>query len=186
MSVARTVISFSLSPDSIEAAIKQVNAYKRDFEKNCERLRKLVAERIAWSAASGFSTALTSDIFAGGSPPPNNVSVRVEHMDRVSVVFAEGEQAVFIEFGAGVYYNGSAGSSPHPWGTEHGYLIGEYGKGYGKKNVWALPEELWTEMGKNGKMRPALTRGTPAAMPMYRGMRDAIRVINSLAQEVFG
>lgn len=175
---------------SVEKAIKQLEDYQRSLDAKCKRLRNLIAERIAWSASSGFSTALTSDIFKGGSPPPNDVQVSVDDKGDITVVIADGEQAVFIEFGAGVYYNGSAGSSPHQWGTQNGFRIGEYGKGYGKKNVWALPRDMWSEFSTDGnggtKPVPMLTHGTPAAMPMYRGLQDAKAVLEDLAEEVFG
>lgn len=52
---------------------------------------------------------------------------------------------LFIEFGAGIHYNGSAGSSPHPKGNEFGYTIGSYGKGLGKKIIGIIqqtPEKI--------------------------------------------
>lgn len=133
---------------------------------------------IRWSAESGFSTALTTDIITGAEPPPADVQVTVENDGDVTVVIASGEEAVFIEFGAGVYYNGGAGTSPHPKGEENGFLIGEYGKGQGKKNVWALPG--------SSHEYPILTHGTPAAMPMYHGVQEVLTILVDLAKEVFG
>ena len=152
--------------------------YAQEFPRRVERLRQMIAERIAWSASRGFSTALTSDIFRGGSPPTSNVSVYVEDRDNVTVVIADGSDAVFIEFGAGIYYNTAAGTSPHPWGSQNGFLIGEYGKGHGKQRTWALPGST--------RYNPILTHGTPAAMPMYRGLQEALSVIDELAREAFG
>lgn len=185
--MAKKVISCSLDPSSIDAAIKAIEAYKAELEKKLETFRQLIAMRVAWRASEGFSTALTSDIFMGGEPEANNVSVSVDERNNVSVVIADGEQAVFIEFGAGVYYNGSAGSSPHPYSSNNpSFTIGSYGKGYGKKKAWALPKEMWEETNSDGKPIPMLTRGTPAAMPMYHGVQAALSVINRLAEEVFG
>lgn len=166
-----------LNTNDLQALIDRLNAYRDSLEDRAERLRQLFAERVAWRAASGFSTALTSDIFVGASPPPSNVSVSVTDDGDVTLVIADGEEAVFIEFGAGVYYNGAAGSSPHAWGASNGFLIGQYGKGQGKKNVWALP-------GSTHDM-PILTHGTPAAMPMYHGVQDALVVLTDLARSVF-
>ena len=178
-----------LDARSVDKAISQLEEFQRNLDGKCKRLRNLVAERIKWSASAGFSTALTSDVFMGGSPPANDVAVSVNDKGDITVVIAEGEQAVFIEFGAGVYYNGAAGSSPHEWGSQNGFLIGEYGKGHGKKNAWALPTEMWSEFKTddkgNSKPVPMLTRGTPAAMPMYRGLQDTLAVLEDLAEEVF-
>lgn len=173
------VITFELGTKSINQAIRQLNAYKTELETKTERLRELIAERIAWSASNGFSTAIADDIFTGeGDRPTGDVQVSVDHKGDVSVVIADGNDAVFIEFGAGVYYNGSAGSSPHPKGAENNFLIGEYGKGQGKRKAWALPGST------NGN--PILTHGTPAAMPMYRGVVEVTNMIGELAREVFG
>lgn len=171
-------IRFSLSEASIDNAIDELDRYINDLGSKAEKLAEKVAERIAWSASSGFSNAIADDIFTGGERPNGNVSVSVEENGNVCIVLAQGSDAVFIEFGAGVYYNGSAGSSPHPEGSRMGFTIGEYGKGQGKRNVWALPGST--------NDAPILTHGTPAAMPMYRGLQDALSVIDELAREVFG
>ena len=172
-------IRFSLDPQSIDRAIAELNAYANSLDAKADRLRNLVAERIGWSASDGFHSAVADDIFTGGDRPTgSNVDVRVDDQGDVTVIIAHGKDAVFIEFGAGVYYNGSAGSSPHPKGAEMGFLIGEYGKGMGKRNVWALPGST--------KDEPILTHGTPSAMPMYHGVREAVAVIGELAKEVFG
>lgn len=171
-------IRFSLSGSSIGKAIDELKAYEQSVHDKTRRLQELIAERVAWSASQGFSTSIASDIFTGGEATHGNVTVQVENNGNVSVVFASGDEAVFIEFGAGVYYNGAAGSSPHPKGAEFGFLIGEYGKKQGRKNVWALPGST--------RDNPILTHGTPAAMPMYRGAQEARSVIMELAREVFG
>lgn len=173
-----TVISVPLSVEGLDEAIKQIEAYKLKLHDKCERLARLIAERVAWSAAQGFSGAIADDIFKPpGERPSPDVSVSIDDQGMVQVVMADGSDAVFIEFGAGVYYNGTAGSSPHPMGEENGFLIGEYDKGQGKKKTWALPGST--------KLQPILTHGTPAAMPMYHGLQDALAVITDLAMEVF-
>lgn len=169
-------ITFELSTASIDKAIKELEAYKSDFANKVERVRQMVAERIGWSASLGFRTALVSDVIKG-QPPTNDVQVTVEHNGDVSFVFADGTQAVFIEYGAGVYNNGAVGSSPHPWGAEKGYLIGEYGLGLGRRRAWGYREA-------DGSI--TITHGTPAAMPMYNGVEEALRALDDIVKEVFG
>lgn len=96
-------------------------------------------------------------------------------INHISVVIAAGEDAVWVEFGAGVYHNGSAGSSPHPKGAELGFTIGGYGKGMGKRKTWGFYED--------GELR--LTHGAPAVMPMYNAMKTVCDEIASIAKEVF-
>ena len=182
--MATKTISFTLDSKSMANAMNAFRQFKQDFAAKCVQVRKLVAERIRWSAEEGFRTAIADDVFGKiedrkivpAPLPPNDVTVTVQHGDEVSVVIAEGEQAVFIEYGAGVYHNGSPGDSPHPWGIQQGYGIGTYGQGKGVRNTWGYK--------KNGEV--FLTHGTPAAIPMYRGAEEAIRAIGEIISEVFG
>lgn len=174
--MATRTISMSLSTDSIDAAIREIRQYREDFIRKCAELRRRVAERIFWSATNGFSVAITSD-FLSGTPPINDVQVTMEDGGDMTVVIASGNEVLFIEFGAGVYYNGAPGDSPHPWGVEHGFGIGTYGKGHGVQNMWVVGSE-------GGKK--IWSRGTPAAMPMYRGAEEAIRSMERIVREVFG
>lgn len=171
-------ITFSLNPKSIDNAIKELERFKTDFAKKCVEFRRRVGERIQWSAANGFKAAIVSDVISGPEPV-NDVSVEINHGDDVTVVFTNGSQAVFIEFGAGVYYNGSPGDSPHPWGLEFGYGIGTYGHHRGT-------QDLWVYWGDSEHTQKAWTHGTPAAMPMYRGVEEAVRALDEIAREVFG
>jgi len=178
-------IRFTLDTHSVEQAIREVERYRRDFQNNLRLLRERIAERIQWSAQQGFQTAMVGDTFlrvSGKSKTPeqpiygSDVQVNVEHGDQMSVVFTDGEEALFIEFGAGVYYNGAAGESPHPWGIEKGFVIGSYGKNNGVRNAW----------GYYDGSDVIITHGTPAAMPMYRGVEETVRVLADLVREVFG
>lgn len=180
--MARKVISFSLSTASIDRAIREIEAYRDDFKAKCAELVEQFAKRIKWSAETGFQNALVSDVIYGRLTK-NDVTVHLDPRGRSMVVIAKGKQAVFIEFGAGVYHNGAAGDSPHPWGVENGFAIGAYGQGKGVNDVWGY----WHNRQKGDRgLNLVLTRGTPAAMPMYRGAEEAVRALSEIVQEVFG
>ena len=167
----------TLDKASIEAAIAELEHFANvEIEERCAKLREMIGQRIRWSAEHGFSTALVSDIVKGPDDQVNDVTVSMTHDDKLTVVFAQGSKALFIEFGAGVYYNEPAGESPHPWGVEMGYIIGGYGQGKGVHHQWTF--------GHGANFH--LTRGTPAAMPMYRGYQEAYAAIDEMAKEVFG
>ena len=170
------VISVSLSESGIEKAIQELLAYKQEIIRKTELLRQKVAARLADEARSGFNGAIVDDLTGKNSQRLADVNVSVDNRDNVSVVVAEGEDAVWVEFGAGVYHNGSVGSSPHPKGAELGFTIGGYGKGNGKKEIWGFYED--------GELR--LTHGTPARMPMSQAMNTIINDIVSITREVFG
>jgi hypothetical protein len=104
------------------------------------------------------------------------VDVVVEDNGNMTLVIANGTDAVFMEFGAGVYYNGAVGSSPNPLGAALGFTIGSYGFGQGKKEVWGY-------MGEDGRLH--LTHGTPASMPLYRALQSVVNDIEQIAREVF-
>lgn len=171
----KTVISFGLSEREIDRAIKELEQYKRDVIRKCTLLREKVAERIGELARSGFAGAVVDDLLKGGVKTAQ-VDVLLDNKDTVSLVIANGEDAVWAEFGSGVFHNGSAGSSPHPEGSELGFTIGGYGKGMGKKSVWGFYED--------GALQ--LTHGAPATMPMYNAVRTVCDEIAKIAEEVFG
>lgn len=173
--MAKKVISFGLSSSDIDRAIKELADYKQDILKKTDLLREKVAQRLADEAQKGFNGAVLDDLLKGGTKFAQ-VDVSVDNRGSVTVVVANGEDAVWIEFGAGVYHNGSPGSSPHPSGAELGFVIGGFGKGNGKKETWGYYEE--------GELR--LTRGTPATMPMSRAITTVCDEISEIAKEVFG
>lgn len=174
--MGKKVIRICLSEKDIERAIKELEQYKRDIIRKTELLRKKVAERIGTLAQNGFNGAIVDDLTEdSGGARRVEVQVSIDERENVSVVIAAGEDAVWVEFGAGVYHNGSAGTSPHPKGSELGFTIGGYGKGMGKKDVWGFYED--------GELR--LTHGAPATMPMYNAMKTVCDEIASIAKEVF-
>lgn len=177
--MSKKVLSFGLSEKEINRAIKELAKYKQEIIRKTELLREKVAERLADEARSGFSGAIVDErILKGGSTSPQyaQVDVSVDNRGSVTVVVASGEDAVWVEFGAGVYFNGSPGSSPHPHGVELGMTIGGFGKGNGKKETWGFYED--------GELM--LSHGTPARMPMTRAVTTVCNDIQEIAKEVFG
>lgn len=167
-------ISLELSGKGIGSAIREIRAYKLDFEQKVEAFQKRVAERIEAEALSNFAGAVCNDIVGGGVRTAS-VGVSIQHDGAVSLIIASGSDAVFCEFGAGVYHNGAVGSSPHPKGSELGMTIGSYGQGRGARRVWGYYEDS----------QLVLTRGTPASMPMYNALKAVCDEILTIAQEVF-
>lgn len=173
----KTVIKTSLNTKDITKAIREVEKFKKDFQNKVDTYRKRIAEEIAVQASLGFGSSIVNDTIRGDSPRRPDVQVYVGYKGNVTVVVAEGEDAVWCEFGAGVYHNGSVGSSPNPYATDLGFTIGSYGKGYGKKQAWGYYDD-------NGGL--VITRGTPATMPMYNSAQDVLRKSVEIAREVFG
>ena len=175
--MGKKVIRISLSEKDIDRAIKELEQYKREIIRKTELLRTKIAERIANLAQSGFSGAIVDDLTVGsGGARKADVRVSIDERENVSAIIAAGEDAVWVEFGAGVFHNGSTGGSPHPKGSELGFTIGGYGKGMGKRQTWGFYED--------GELR--LTHGTPAVMSMYNALKTVCEEITSIAKGVFG
>lgn len=172
-------IRMTLNTSDIERAIAELETYKKDFENKVNIFRDRLADEISDLAQAGFNSAMIDDVLPGyGSPRNADVFVYYYGADDVTVVVADGEDAIWVEFGAGVYHNGSAGSSPHPQGVKLGYTIGGYGKGKGKSKVWGY-------YGVGGKNGLVLTHGTPATMPLYNAMKTVSNKAIAIAREVF-
>lgn len=175
--MGKKVIRISLSEQDIDRAIRELEQYKQEIIRKTGLLRQRVAKRISVLAQSGFNGAIVDDLTRdSGGARKANVQVSIDERNNLSVVIAAGEDVVWVEFGAGVYHNGSAGSSPHPKGSELGFTIGGYGKGMGKRQTWGFYED--------GELR--LTHGTPAVMPMYNAVKTLCDEIADIAKEVFG
>ena len=178
--MGKKTISFGLSEEDIDRAIRELEHYKQEIVKKTELLREKVAQRLADEADQGFAQAVSDTIISTGglvSELHSNVDVSVDNRGSVTVVIANGEDAVWIEFGSGVYYNGSPGTSPHPSGAELGMTIGGYGLGHGKQSVWGYYDETHNLV---------LTHGAPATMPMSKAITTVLNEISSIAKEVFG
>ena len=171
-------IKFGLTPREIQSAIDAVELYSENFQKKVDTYRKRIAEEIAVYASAYFDNAVMDDVI-NGTPRRPNVKVDWSDDGKIAVVVANGEDAVWCEFGAGVYHNGSVGSSPHPKGNDLGFTIGSYGKGHGKQSVWGYYSD------PDSKSGLVLTHGTPASMPMYNAAQEVLRKSVEIAKEVF-
>ena len=170
-----TKISLKLNDKEIDEAIRKLESFKKDFLEKVDIFRKRMADEIANNASLRFSSSTMEHTVKGANRKPN-VKVYTDDRGSISVVVADGEDAVWCEFGAGVYYNGSVGSSPNPYGKDLGFTIGSYGKGYGKGKAWGYYDDT-------GNL--VITRGTPASMPMYNAAKEVTKNAIRIAREVF-
>lgn len=176
--MANKVISIDLTEKSIDNAIREIEKYKADFQKKVDEFRVRLGEEIKTLAQQGFNASGVDDLLKGGTRPAE-VTVDVSDNGNTTIVIADGEDAVWCEFGAGVYYNGSVGSSPNPKGSELGLTIGSFGDGHGKQQVWGFYET------PGDPTTLQLTHGTAATMPMYNAVQTVVKQALSIAREVF-
>ena len=162
----KTVIKVGLGEQAINSAIVLLENYKREFLDREKRLVEGLAKIGLKEASVRFTTALYDGT--------NDVSVRLDETTNGYVIVAEGKAVAFIEFGAGVYHNGS---EPYPNPRPNGIVgIGEYGKGHGKRKAWGYLDE-------NNEL--VITRGNPAAMPMWYASEEIKNSVLKVVKEVF-
>lgn len=136
---------------------------------NTKKIRRAIAERVKELVEKRFKNAIVDNQVVS-----TGITVDISDNGNITTVIATGEELLFVEFGAGIYFNGSAGSSPHPKGEELGFTIGSYGKGKGAKTSWAFlrdGEVVWTH-------------GTKAAMPVFRACEEVRREIPDIVRKV--
>ena len=170
------VIHMSLNADSIDAAIKEIRDYAKWIERKAGELRERLAYFIAKDASAVFNSAVAEDDLVEGVIT-GSVDVTVDTQgENITIVTANGTDAVFMEFGAGVYFNGDVGSSPNPWGADLKFVIGSYSSHKPDKEVWGY-------YGDDGQIH--LTHGTPASMPLYNAVQSVANDYVRIAKEVF-
>lgn len=102
-----------------------------------------------------------------------DITVSIEPIKNGYRVVAAGEEVLFVEFGAGVHYNGS---DAYPGTRPEGVVgIGEYGRGLGKNQMWFFS--------KDGEHR--VSYGNPPFPAMYYANEELQRQIERIAKEVF-
>lgn len=170
----KKTIKINLSPSSIRQARQEIDHEKRWLmEKNEEFVRKL--------ADKGFSIIEDQiQIAQGDSDKSHYTHVEINRFQTYAQarLVVEGKDILFIEFGAGVHYNGAAGSSPHPEGVKYGYTIGSYGRGLGKNDHWFY---------RDGTGAVQKSYGTQATMPVYTAYKTLgeEETFLRIAEEVF-
>ena len=105
-------ISISLSQKSIQNAINEVRKYQRELIDKNELFVRRLAELGIPIIDQNIAAA------QGDSDKSHNTYIKINSFGSYSEakLVVEGSDLLFIEFGAGAYYNGSAGTSPHQKG----------------------------------------------------------------------
>lgn len=160
-------IRITLSPQGIDKAISDLRDYKKRLSKVVNTLLdKMVqfGEDYAINAVGHVDTGETLSSIHGYRKGKRGVIVA-------------GGNAIWLEFGTGVTYNGSAGGSPHPKGSELGMTIGTYGQGKGSD------PNGWYYLGDDGKLKH--TYGIKANMFMYQTAKVLREEVPELAKGLF-
>lgn len=165
------MISIDLS--GIDKAISQIEDYGRKIGRLETELPVRLAEIGKPIASIGFASAPYNENHHIAHYPRSAVVDIRRAEDNTVLLSATGKDVAFIEFGAGVYYNGE-GDYPIP--KPPGIVgIGEYGMGQGKRNFWKFPAI-------DGNMY--WTTGTPASYPMYFALKEMQSKVVRVAEQM--
>lgn len=160
------VIKMTLGPQSINNAIKELRVFKRSIKGKANKLLKELADIGLDEATVRFTGAMYDGV--------THTDIEVKSVSNGYAIVASGKDVAFIEFGAGVHYNTP---DPYPNARPNGIVgIGEYGKGYGKRQAWGFRDDT-------GEL--VITHGNPAAMPMWYASEEMRSEIKRIAKEVF-
>ena len=182
-------IEFSLTDESLNAAINQLESYIKDFKSKPRELVNQLAQKVENSARE----QLTEHVWSGETLASLHTERGKDKKDDVSSSVVVGGAAIWLEFGTGVVANNCAvGEYVHPKAKELGMFgIGEYGHGWGgNPNGWYFyPDAEWV-INKSGatfnvyqdSMR---TFGIPATRFMYYSAWAGRRDVYSIAKGVF-
>lgn len=176
----------SLKADLSISSIRKLQEDLRKYQNSLNQKVKIFAEKLAETGIPVINENMAKAAFTvdekgiqSGADPQHYTYVKLHTFGdyaRADLI-VEGAELLFIEFGSGVYYNGSAGTSPHPKGEEFGYVIGSYGKGHGVQKVWGYYAD-------SGEL--ILTHGVEATMPMYKASLEIAENIVKIAKQIFG
>lgn len=160
-------ISFSLSPSSIHAAIKEVRAYQSDLNRKCELLAQRLAEEgvvLAKVKIMQFPAVYTGELLNSIQSEPGAMISNGSQW----IIYTGCDWAPFVEFGTGIV----GSENPHPDTGLTGWKYdtnkhGEAGWHYYKDGEWH-----WT-------------KGMPSRPFMYETGRDLRKIVPKIAREVF-
>lgn len=161
------------SKNSVDAAADKLRRYAALVKKLEEELpKRLVAYGVPVAQVLFDNAAYDIDVGGLGTHP--EITVTAEPRENGYAVVANGQEVCFVEFGAGVFFNGSGGTYK---GTRPPEIvgIGEYGKGYGKRRAWAYVNEAGIKV---------IARGTPASNSMYFTAQEMRARIAETAKEI--
>lgn len=160
--------------------VKDINRALEEaaFRQMVDIFLKRLADMGMQEASARFSAA-DFDSDTGGA----GVGFSITRMPNGYIITAYGSQAVYVEFGAGITFNGGVGSYNYPKDPPPEIdPIGMHptnGKSTNGLSGGANPKGWRTPSGRH-------TYGIPAQMPMYNASKKMRENIERVAREVFG
>lgn len=170
--MAQRKISIRLNRKDIQDTIQKLET----IEKNLIRRQNEFVRRLAQVGIPIIQQNINMAVGDSNKTHTTRIEISNSPNKTIAKLVVEGEDIIFIEFGAGVHYNTPAGTSPHPKGEKKGYTIGSYGYGHGAKDFWYYKDETGEYV---------RSYGTRATMPLYKASLKMRDEMVRIAKEVF-
>lgn len=153
-------ISIRLNTESINDAIKELRHLESDFVRKVDIFVRILANDGIQIALMEFRSSV------GDSNKDGQFSLAYDDSENIksATISLEGTDVLFVEFGAGIYYNPS--DPPHAKTADYNYGVGTYP---GQTHAF---EPGWWYTDENGKS--VYSHGTQATSPMLKAS-DNIR-----------
>lgn len=167
-------IHIRLSPESIQQAREDLNAYR-------EKLNAKLEEYLDELAKIGINVIKVNVAQAVGADDRNvNIDTEItRNGSKTSMrITVTGKDLLFIEYGAGIRFNNG---NIHPFAHQFGYGVGTY-----PGQTHALDPNGWyyrKPKGKGGKLYHSY--GTEATMPVYKAWLSIQENAAEVAKRVF-
>lgn len=161
----------TLSRSSINDAINELKAYKKELINKNE----IFVRRLAELGIKVIDMKVQQSL---GDSDDAKSSVYVDSVGKITSaeLHLTGSDVLFIEFGAGIYYNTPG---QHPLEDKFGMGVGTYpGQTHAFDDYWFYTDE----QGNTGQ----ISYGTQATMPMYSASIEMYQEVTRIAREVFG
>lgn len=169
----KRTIRVELSEKSIDDAVAQIEAYKERLNYKLEEYIRQLGERGKQTVDDNMSNIL-GDSDSSHFTDMKDISRSGSRVD--GTLFVQGADLAFIEFGAGVHYNGAVGTAAYDWAASQGYTIGSYGNGNGAKDYWYYRKDGVSHR----------SQGTKANAPLYHASETIRQDARRIARDVFG
>ena len=168
----KTIHIEAFDKSSVDKAIEEVKAIKKEWRRKAKDAEKLIAEELANLINQNLmNVAIADDLINVKEHQEVHTAPGVEARARGNTVTVYGKNAVFIEFGAGIYHNGGV-DNPLSKAVQFDTSIGSYGKGHGNEPYWFVAHNL-------------ISRGTPAYMPINNAIEQIVPMIPTIVRQVF-
>lgn len=173
---AQKVVKVPCSQAGIREAINHLHRY----ESYIYRLNGEFVRRLAEEGFDIASIAIQSSTNYDRDKPVGTLDILTDSTGAVSSCRLKfsGEQVMFIEFGAGFYYN--TNSDINNWAEQFGYGVGTY-----PNQVHANDESGWSYQADTGEW--IHTMGTEATAPLFNAIQAIITKnrFAEIAREVY-